>query len=167
MSPVNIQRTIQKFISSNLGRIHCSSSLCSSGSSLVNSRFFWWNLAFRFQEKVRQAFFWQFFYFSIIEFSFRYVTDGTIAIFVSILPLIIPNKNPFETNWEYRPILPWNFLSITFPWNVFVLQGAGLAIANGFKVIRWSFPTEMQNVNEFDCLGVKFSTKFDQMFIFP
>lgn len=37
-------------------------------------------------------------------------------------------------DWEYRPILPWNHLSKTFPWGVFMLQGAGLAIADGFKV---------------------------------
>jgi hypothetical protein len=37
-------------------------------------------------------------------------------------------------NWKYQPILPWNHLSKTFPWGVFMLQGAGLAIADGFKV---------------------------------
>ena len=77
-------------------------------------------------------------------------------MFVGVLPLIIPNKNPFQSNfalgeerssgadvenWEYQPILPWNYLSDTFPWNVFVLQGAGLAIADGFKVNRRSLST--------------------------
>lgn len=37
-------------------------------------------------------------------------------------------------DWEYQPILPWNHLSKTFPWGVFMLQGAGLAIADGFTV---------------------------------
>jgi hypothetical protein len=37
-------------------------------------------------------------------------------------------------NWEYQPILSWNRLSKTFPWGVFMLQGAGLAIAEGFRV---------------------------------
>jgi hypothetical protein len=34
----------------------------------------------------------------------------------------------------YKPILPWSHLSKTFPWGVFMLQGAGLAIADGFRV---------------------------------
>ena len=36
--------------------------------------------------------------------------------------------------WEYHPILTWNQLSKSFPWGVFMLQGAGLAIADAFKV---------------------------------
>jgi len=36
--------------------------------------------------------------------------------------------------WTYHPILQWDHLSKTFPWGVFMLQGAGLAIADGFKV---------------------------------
>ncbi len=38
--------------------------------------------------------------------------------------------------WEYHPILQWDQLSKYFPWGVFMLQGAGLAIADGFKVKR-------------------------------
>jgi hypothetical protein len=37
--------------------------------------------------------------------------------------------------WEYHPILQWDQLSKKFPWGIFMLQGAGLAIADGFKVI--------------------------------
>ena len=37
-------------------------------------------------------------------------------------------------NWEYHPILQWDQLCKKFPWGVFMLQGAGLAIADGFKV---------------------------------
>jgi hypothetical protein len=44
----------------------------------------------------------------------------------------------FIGNWEYQPILPWNHLSKTFPWGVFMLQGAGLAIADGFKVKKFN-----------------------------
>jgi hypothetical protein len=36
--------------------------------------------------------------------------------------------------WEYEPILQWDQLSKKFPWGIFMLQGAGLAIADGFKV---------------------------------
>jgi di/tricarboxylate transporter len=44
-------------------------------------------------------------------------------------------KNCFVLgDWKYHPILTWNELSKAFPWGVFMLQGAGLAIADGFKV---------------------------------
>ena len=69
-----------------------------------------------------------------LDSRFRYTTDGTIALFIGALPLVLPDRNPFRSNWEYQPILPWNHLSKTFPWGVFMLQGAGLAIADGFKV---------------------------------
>jgi hypothetical protein len=72
--------------------------------------------------------------FNWIFFLFSYTTDGTIALFIGALPLVLPDKNPFQSDWEYQPILPWNHLSKTFPWGVFMLQGAGLAIADGFKV---------------------------------
>ncbi|CAF1309623.1 unnamed protein product [Adineta steineri] len=68
-----------------------------------------------------------------IIFVEGYVTDGTVALLIGVLPLILPNKNPFDKNWEYHPILQWDQLSKKFPWGVFMLQGAGLAIADGFK----------------------------------
>lgn len=65
--------------------------------------------------------------------------------------MILPNKNPFSSTiyniindhfyfrlivekWAYHPIIQWDQLSKKFPWGVFMLQGAGLAIAEGFKV---------------------------------
>ncbi|CAF3318443.1 unnamed protein product [Rotaria sp. Silwood2] len=67
------------------------------------------------------------------ELMISYVTDGTTAILIGSLPLILPDQNPFQKNWKYKPILQWNQLSKSFPWGVFMLQGAGLAIADGFK----------------------------------
>ena len=148
MPSIDIQRTIREFISLHVGRSHCSSALCYSNSPLVNPRFLRPHVAFPIWQNVRQGF--------LLDrlscpLMFRYATDGTIAMFVGALPLIIPNKNPFQSNvelreeksegrnlenWEYQPILPWDYVSETFPWNVFFLQGAGLAIADGFKVIR-------------------------------
>ncbi|CAF1273143.1 unnamed protein product [Rotaria sordida] len=71
-------------------------------------------------------------------FTDHYVTDGTTGIIIGCLPLILPNKNPFHEEWEYHPILTWDQLSKSFPWGVFMLQGAGLAIADGFKVSNLS-----------------------------
>ncbi|CAF4156283.1 unnamed protein product [Rotaria magnacalcarata] len=67
-----------------------------------------------------------------------YVTDGTTAILIGSLPLILPDQNPFQKNWKYNPILQWDELSKSFPWGVFMLQGAGLAIADGFKASNLS-----------------------------
>ncbi|CAF1207164.1 unnamed protein product [Adineta steineri] len=64
----------------------------------------------------------------------NYVTDGTTAILIGCIPLIFPNRNPFHNDWEYHPILTWDLLSKSFPWGVFMLQGAGLAIAQAFQV---------------------------------
>ncbi|CAF1027076.1 unnamed protein product [Rotaria sp. Silwood1] len=74
------------------------------------------------------------------EIIFRkdYVTDATIAIFIGTLPLFLPNKNPFSKQWKYQPIIRWDHLSKNFPWGVFMLQGAGLAIAEGFKASNLS-----------------------------
>ncbi|CAF1201966.1 unnamed protein product [Rotaria sordida] len=68
-----------------------------------------------------------------IIFREDYVTDATVAVLIGTLPLILPNKNPFSKQWEYQPIIHWDHLSKKFPWGVFMLQGAGLAIAEGFK----------------------------------
>ncbi|CAF1034449.1 unnamed protein product [Rotaria sordida] len=73
-----------------------------------------------------------------IIFREDYITDGTIAIFIGSLPLILPDQNPFQKNWKYNPILQWDQLSKSFPWGVFMLQGAGLAIADGFKASNLS-----------------------------
>ncbi|CAF4352476.1 unnamed protein product [Rotaria socialis] len=74
------------------------------------------------------------------EIIFRkdYVADATVAILIGTLPLILPNRNPFSKNWEYQPIVHWEQISKKFPWGVFMLQGAGLAIAEGFKISNLS-----------------------------
>jgi hypothetical protein len=32
------------------------------------------------------------------HFVFRYTTDGTIALFIGALPLVLPDRNPFQSN---------------------------------------------------------------------
>ncbi|CAF4645466.1 unnamed protein product [Rotaria sp. Silwood1] len=72
------------------------------------------------------------------ELMIDYVTDGTTALLIGSLPLILPDQNPFQKNWKYNPILQWDQLSKSFPWGVFMLQGAGLAIADGFQASNLS-----------------------------
>lgn len=74
-----------------------------------------------------------------IIFRKNNVSDGTIAILIGCLPLILPNQNPFQSLSSvqpsvYHPILTWSQFSKSFPLGVFMLQGAGLAIADAFKV---------------------------------
>ena len=54
--------------------------------------------------------------------------------------------------WKYHPILQWDQLSKKFPWGVFMLQGAGLAIADAVKVSR-AFSVR-PNVIERNRLGI-------------
>ena len=69
-----------------------------------------------------------------IIFREKYISDGTVAILCGILPLILPNKNPFAKNWTYEPIIRWNHLAKHMPWGALILLGAGLAVASAFQV---------------------------------
>lgn len=70
-----------------------------------------------------------------------------------MLPLILPNANPFKSiwlkiayahklmfdslgNWTYAPIVKWSDLVKNLPWGVIFLFGAGLAVASAFAVRR-------------------------------
>ncbi|CAF0827171.1 unnamed protein product [Didymodactylos carnosus] len=72
-------------------------------------------------------------------FRLNYVTDGTIAILIGILPLIWPSTSPFKRNWKYKPILTWTELSSNLPWGTLLLLGAGLAIAEAFQKLLATF----------------------------
>ncbi|CAF2141686.1 unnamed protein product [Rotaria magnacalcarata] len=66
----------------------------------------------------------------------RHITDGTVAIFCGILPLILPDSNPFNRNhdWKYESIVKWTQLEQTVSWGSILLLGAGLTIATTFEV---------------------------------
>jgi hypothetical protein len=49
-----------------------------------------------------------------------------------------PKKNVFLGN-EYEHLIKWKSLQEIFPWNVILLIGGGLAIAEGFQVNLFSF----------------------------
>jgi hypothetical protein len=59
-----------------------------------------------------------------------------VAVFCGILPLILPNSNPFKRvdNWKYEPIVQWNNLVKNMAWSPIFLLGAGLAVASAFQV---------------------------------
>ncbi|CAF5205518.1 unnamed protein product, partial [Rotaria magnacalcarata] len=65
----------------------------------------------------------------------RHITDGTVAIFCGILPLILPDSNPFNRNhdWKYEPIVKWTQLEQNVSWGSILLLGAGLTIATTFE----------------------------------
>ncbi|CAF4531555.1 unnamed protein product [Rotaria magnacalcarata] len=66
----------------------------------------------------------------------KHITDGTVAIFCGILPLILPDSNPFNRNhdWKYESIVKWTPLAQNMSWGSILLLGAGLTIATAFEV---------------------------------
>ncbi|CAF4739590.1 unnamed protein product [Rotaria sp. Silwood1] len=66
----------------------------------------------------------------------RHISDGTVAIFCGILPLILPDSNPFNRrhDWKYQPIVKWTDLVQHISWGAIFLLGAGLALAAAFQV---------------------------------
>ena len=44
-----------------------------------------------------------------------------------------PKKNIF-LGYEYQHMIEWRSLQAIFPWNVILLVGGGLALAEGFQV---------------------------------
>jgi di/tricarboxylate transporter len=88
-----------------------------------------------------------------IIFEDKYISDGTVAIFCGVLPLILPNANPLQSeilfflnkkiyfrrffiqeDWKYEPIVQWSGLAKSMPWGALILLGAGLTVASAFQV---------------------------------
>ncbi|CAF1180402.1 unnamed protein product [Adineta steineri] len=64
-----------------------------------------------------------------------HISDGTVAIFCGILPLILPDSNPFNRrhDWKYEPIVKWTSLVQNISWGAIILLGAGLSLASAFQ----------------------------------
>ncbi|CAF4078156.1 unnamed protein product, partial [Adineta steineri] len=64
-----------------------------------------------------------------------HISDGTVAIFCGILPLILPESNPFNRrhDWKYEPIVKWTSLVQNISWGAIILLGAGLSLASAFQ----------------------------------
>ncbi|CAF5163571.1 unnamed protein product, partial [Rotaria sp. Silwood1] len=60
------------------------------------------------------------------------ITNIITAVFCGLLPLILPNSNPFQSNWKYEPIVQWNTLVKNISWSAIFLLGAGLSVASAF-----------------------------------
>ncbi|CAM4983735.1 unnamed protein product [Rotaria socialis] len=73
-------------------------------------------------------------------FQRKHITDGTVAIFCGILPLILPDSNPFNRkhDWKYEPIVKWTQLAQNVSWGSILLLGAGLTIATAFEKSKLS-----------------------------
>ena len=54
-------------------------------------------------------------------------------ILAVLLLFACPKKNVFLGN-QYEHLINWQSLQKVFPWNVILLVGGGLAIAEGFQV---------------------------------
>ncbi|CAF1303583.1 unnamed protein product [Adineta steineri] len=67
-----------------------------------------------------------------IIFRDGFISEATVAVLFGALPLILPNANPFQSNWKYEPIVTWRNLSKSISWGTIFLLGAGLTIAEAF-----------------------------------
>ncbi|CAF4679728.1 unnamed protein product, partial [Rotaria magnacalcarata] len=65
----------------------------------------------------------------------KHTSDGTATIFCGILPLILPDNNPFNRShdWKYEPIVKWTQLEQNVSWGSILSLGAGLTIATAFE----------------------------------
>lgn len=75
-----------------------------------------------------------------IAFKDDYISDATPAVLMAFLLFIWPSTNPFsqqngtEEKTPYRPILTWKETTKKFPWDVVLLLGGALALADGVQV---------------------------------
>ncbi|XP_074046610.1 Na(+)/citrate cotransporter isoform X2 [Macrotis lagotis] len=86
---------------------------------------------------------WQSIYW--IENKKKYVSDGTVAVFVSLLMFILPSqklkfnfRSQTEEEWKAPfyppPLLTWKVAQEKVPWGIVLLLGGGFAIAKGCEV---------------------------------
>ena len=61
-----------------------------------------------------------------------YVTDTTPAMFIVILLFIWPKENIFAGK-TYGHLITWKNIENDFPWDVILLGGGSLALAEGFQ----------------------------------
>ncbi|XP_044540283.1 solute carrier family 13 member 5, partial [Gracilinanus agilis] len=77
-----------------------------------------------------------------VEGSRRYVSDSTVAVFISILLFILPSQRPkfnfwsqVEEEWQVPfyppPLLTWKVAKEKVPWGIVLLLGGGFALAKG------------------------------------
>ncbi|XP_045692811.1 solute carrier family 13 member 2 [Phyllostomus hastatus] len=67
------------------------------------------------------------------------VSDGTVAIFISIIMFIVPSEIPGLTQDPEKPgklkappaLLNWKTVNEKMPWNIMILLGGGFALARG------------------------------------
>ncbi|XP_019502500.1 PREDICTED: solute carrier family 13 member 2 isoform X2 [Hipposideros armiger] len=70
------------------------------------------------------------------------VSDGTVAIFISLIMFIVPSKIPGLTQDPEKPtrlkappaLLNWKTVNEKMPWNIVFLLGGGFALAEGSEV---------------------------------
>ncbi|XP_068950245.1 Na(+)/citrate cotransporter, partial [Petaurus breviceps papuanus] len=103
---------------------------------------------------------WQSLYW--MENKKKYVSDGTVAVFVSILMFILPSqkfkfnfRSQTEEEWKVPfyppPLLTWKVAQEKVPWGIILLLGGGFALAKGCEASGLSewMGKQMEPLNSF------------------
>jgi solute carrier family 13 (sodium-dependent dicarboxylate transporter), member 2/3/5 len=82
----------------------------------------------------------------------KYLNDGTVAIFISIILFAIPSKNKKGTR-----IMDWDTTK-RIPWNIVLLFGGGFALAKGFVESGLSlwFGDQLSGLSDFHPMTIIF-----------
>ena len=72
-------------------------------------------------------------------FEKGFISDATPGVLIGFLFFLWPTENPFKKNSDgqyatYKPILNWKVMATKFPWDVILLLGGALALAEGVQV---------------------------------
>uniref|UniRef100_A0A915B8K1 Solute carrier family 13 member 5 n=2 Tax=Parascaris TaxID=6254 RepID=A0A915B8K1_PARUN len=71
-----------------------------------------------------------------VVFPQRFISDGTVAMFIAFLLFVMPAENPSlppAGGGEYRTLMSWRRMKEKFSWSTVLLLGGGYALAEGVE----------------------------------
>ncbi len=68
-------------------------------------------------------------------FKQHFISDATSSVIIIILIFICPKRNIFKGE-SYEHLINWENLQGLFPWDLLLILGGSLIIAEGFQVFN-------------------------------